>query len=252
MTTVLYVAAHKPYEVSPDAIYRPIHVGRARTDKDLGFAGDDTGRSISGKNANYCELTGLYWAAYNTEHDVVGLVHYRRYFRGAGWKGVASAQDVASWMRDADIVVPTQRNYLIESIRTHYSRAHHGSDLVAARAMVSQLAPDHLPAFDRVLSGRRLSLYNMFVMRGPILREYADWLFPILEAIEERIPVETYGPQQARVFGYLGERLFNVWLEHNSDHLQISRVPVRNLEGENLLKKAWGLIRRRFGRGRAV
>ena len=31
------------------------------------------------KTANYCELTGIYWAWKNLDADYIGLVHYRRY-----------------------------------------------------------------------------------------------------------------------------------------------------------------------------
>lgn len=44
------------------------------------FERDDTGDQISKKNPFYCELTGAYWAWKNLDADVIGLVHYRRYF----------------------------------------------------------------------------------------------------------------------------------------------------------------------------
>lgn len=58
-----------------DKIYMPLHVGREGK-SDLGYQGDNTGDNISLKNANYCELTGLYWAWKNLNADYIGLVHY--------------------------------------------------------------------------------------------------------------------------------------------------------------------------------
>lgn len=249
MTTV-YVATHKSYEIAPDELYRPIHVGHERSSVETGFPGDDTGRHISASNRNYCELTATFWAAYNTTHDATGLVHYRRYFAGSGWRGTATEADVTSWLSSADVIAPRRRNYVIETIRSHYARAHHETDLDHARNAVALLSPAYLADFDAIMNGRRLSLYNMFIMRGILLREYADWLFPILAEAEEHIPLAGYGPQQARVLGYLGERLFNVWIHHNADRLRVKYVRVVNLEGENLAKKAWGMLRRRSGAGR--
>lgn len=250
MTLRVYVAAHKPYAMPDDDVYEALHVGHLNARVETGFTPDDTGENISERNASYCELTGLYWFWKNTDHDAYGLVHYRRYFAGSGWRGIATGAEMAAWLESADVIVPRRRNYVIETVRSQYSRAHHGSDLQAARAAVGALSPEYVPAFDRVMNRRTLSLFNMFLMRRELLNEYAAWLFPVLERAGERIDLSSYGPQQLRVFGYLGERLFNVWLEHNSERLAIRHRRVRALEGENYVKKAWGLIKRRFGRGR--
>ena len=53
-------------------IYFHIHVGREGK-ADLGYIGDNTGDNISAKNANYCELTGLYWEWKNL--NVITLVY---------------------------------------------------------------------------------------------------------------------------------------------------------------------------------
>ena len=79
MDIKILVAVHKPYWMPADDVYLPLHVGKSGKE-DIGFAGDDTGENISHKNANYCELTGLYWAWKNLAADYIGLCHYRRYF----------------------------------------------------------------------------------------------------------------------------------------------------------------------------
>ena len=62
------VATHKAFEMPTDKMYIPLHVGaEGKTDEngnalDLGFQKDNTGDNISDKNAQFCELTGLYWA----------------------------------------------------------------------------------------------------------------------------------------------------------------------------------------------
>ena len=86
MDIKLIVATHKKYWMPEDPMYLPIHVGaEGKTDEngsplDLGYVKDNTGDNISSKNANYCELTGLYWAWKNLTADYIGLVHYRRQF----------------------------------------------------------------------------------------------------------------------------------------------------------------------------
>ena len=75
----IYIAVHKKANVLKREGYIPLHVG-AEGKEDLGFVKDNTGDNISCKNPNYCELTGLYWIWKNCNADIVGLVHYRRYF----------------------------------------------------------------------------------------------------------------------------------------------------------------------------
>ena len=75
----IIVASHKKYRMPEEDMYVPVQVG-AKGRKDIGMLRDDSGDNISEKNPNYCELTGLYWAWKNETYDVLGMVHYRRFF----------------------------------------------------------------------------------------------------------------------------------------------------------------------------
>ena len=80
MTVTIFTMTHKKFREPEDAIYVPLHVGRACSG-DYGYAGDDTGDNISAKNCYYGELTGVYWVWKNVRTtDYVGICHYRRYF----------------------------------------------------------------------------------------------------------------------------------------------------------------------------
>ena len=78
----ILIATHKPYQIPEVAGYQPIMVGSALRDEvPTGYLRDDQGENISELNPFFNELTALYWAKYNLQHeDVVGLAHYRRYF----------------------------------------------------------------------------------------------------------------------------------------------------------------------------
>lgn len=49
MTVTIFTMTHKKFKEPEDAIYVPLHVGRACSG-DYGYAGDDTGDNISAKN----------------------------------------------------------------------------------------------------------------------------------------------------------------------------------------------------------
>jgi hypothetical protein len=86
----------------------------------------------------------------------------------------------------------------------------------------------------------------MFVMRRSLFLDYCEWLFGILFAAEARIDFSIYGPYQRRVFGFLAERLLNVWVSNNIEKSKVRYLDVVNLEGESLLEKAVDLLARRF------
>lgn len=248
----IMVAAHKEYQFPMDTGYRPLQVGRALSTKQLTFTGDNTGDNISKLNKSFCELTGLYWLWRNTKSDYYGLSHYRRYFRPVqdsvevGGQKVATSAELVKLLDNYQVILSRPRNYWIESVRKHYENAHHSNDLNTVKQVITELHPDYSNPFETVMSRRTVSLYNMFVMRADAFDRYCQWLFSILFEVKERIPYQSYGPYQGRVFGFLSERLLNVWIEHNFDKTEIKYLPVVNLEGENLLKKAMGLLERKL------
>ena len=106
------------------------------------------------------------------------------------------------------------------------------------------MQPEYLESFDAVMKGRKLHLYNMFVMSSEKASEYCHWLFSILFELEQRIDITQYDNYQKRVFGFIAERLFNVWILYNQ--LNVKYLPVVNLDGENLIKKGLNLLKRKF------
>src|SRR5690349_21102380 len=76
----VYMATHVAYSKPPFDYIVPIFVGRASEEKnDFGIS-DRSGVNISRRNHIYGELTALYWIWKNTQDDVAGLCHYRRFF----------------------------------------------------------------------------------------------------------------------------------------------------------------------------
>ena len=64
--------------------------------------------------------------------------------------------------------------------------------------------------------------------------DYCDWIFPILEEIENRVKIEDY----PRVLGLVSEAIFNVWI--NKHHLKVKECNLKYLD--NKLKFSMFLI----------
>jgi len=246
----ILVATHKQYNFPHISHYTPIHVGRALSNTDLGYLTDNTGENISNKNKSFCELTALYWAwknNYFSPYDYCGLVHYRRYFQGDtrfGKYKILSMEEIENAFQEHDIILPVRRKYYIETVYSHYDNAHNANDLLRLREVLAEKYPEYIITHDIMMRQRSLHLYNMFVMPTPLFEHYAQWLFDILFTLEKRIDLSSYDDYQRRVFGFLGERLLNLWVLHNG--LRVRSVPVVNLEGENLFYKAYGLFKRKY------
>lgn len=217
MNIKILVALHKEAIVPNDDLYLPIQAGK-QGKTSLGYQGDDVGDNISIKNPDYCELTALYWAWKNLQADYIGLVHYRRYFSGSGinderqFAKIANAKDIEGLLGKAGIILPKKRNYYIESIYSHYIHAHRQSDLDLIGEILQEKSPAYLPAFENLKKRKSAHMFNMFIMRQDILHEYCTWLFGILFEAEKRLG----SAHEPRVFGFLSERLLDVWLETNN------------------------------------
>ena len=246
----IIVATHKKYWMPSDSIYLPLHVGREGKD-DLGYIGDNTGDHISAKNPNYCELTGLYWAWKNLNVDYIGLVHYRRHFSNGRFLGdkkkrVISRLELEPILDRAEILLPEPRNYWIETNYFQYAHAHHAVDLDLTHTILTEKYPSYLTAFDKVMKRTTGHRFNMFIMRHDYLDDYCSWLFDILSILESRLDISKYSTNDARVYGFVGERLLDVWLETNKYHYK--DVPYVFLENQHWLKKGTKFLLRKISR----
>ena len=244
----IVIATHKTYWMPPDPMYFPLHVGREGK-TDLGYTGDNTGDNISSKNANFCELTGLYWAWKNLSCEYLGLAHYRRHFSNGKLFGdkksrVISQEELESKLAQAPILLPTPRNYWIETSYSQYAHAHHAIDLDTTRDILSEKYPTYLPAFDDCMKRTVGHRFNMFIMRRDLLDEYCTWLFDILFTLESRLNITTYNQNDARVFGFVSERLLDPWLETNQ--YRFLEIPYVFMESQNWFVKGGNFIKRKL------
>lgn len=252
MDIKILVATHKKYWKPEDKVYLPLHVG-AEGKADLGYVKDNTGDNISAKNPNYCELTGLYWAWKNLKADYIGLVHYRRYFTRkevhditSKKKQVLCMEEWESLLSKYSVVVADKRKYYIETNRSHYNHAHPSIGLDETEKIIIEKYPKFSEAFATVMERTWAHMFNMFVMRQDLFQEYCQWLFIILFELEKRLDISSFDAYNKRVFGFVSERLLDVWLEQNKiDYIEQN---VSFMEPQNWVKKGGLFLKRKvFG-----
>ena len=241
----IVVATHKAYAMPADAVYLPVFVGAALGDKAVvpqGFLCDDDGDNISAKNRSWCELTALYWAWKNMKADAIGLVHYRRHFKGRG--GIASGAEICAALSSVDAILPRKRNYFIETTYSQYVHAHHAVDLDETRRIIAERHPGFLDAFDTVMKSTSGHRFNMMAMKRPLFDDYCAWLFDVLSELERRLDVSSYSAYDARVFGFVSERLLDVYVK--ARRVKYAEMPVMHLESEHWPRKIAKFLARKF------
>lgn len=247
MDIKIMVATHKKYTMPKDSMYMPVHVGGIGKDS-LGYQKDDTGINISSKNANYCELTGLYWMWKNTTSDYMGLVHYRRHFSinkdKDKWNRIIDQETLKKLLKNTDIILPNKRDYFIESTYGQYAHAHHAIDLDTTREIIKEKYPRYIKSFDKCMKSTKGHKFNMFIMKREYADQYCKWLFDILFELENRLDISDYSANDARVFGFVSERLIDVWLDTNK--LSYEELPVVFMEKQNWITKGGNFLKRKF------
>ncbi len=227
-TAKIIVTTHKVYRMPRDPIYLPLQVGAAvaknksGSELDLGYLKDNIGDNISSRNPHFCELTGLYWAWKHIHTDYVGLVHYRRYFRGCGAKKSGIRGDIFDHVLTYDelepmlgrykVFVPRKRYYFIETLYSHYDHTHYIEHLDKTREIIKEKYPGYLDSFNKVMKQRSGHMWNMMIMEHDMLDRYCTWLFDILFTLEKKVDYKDYNFYQGRYTGRVGELILNVWL----------------------------------------
>lgn len=225
----ILVCAHKPGFVLQDNVYTPIQVGKALSDINLGYLGDDKGDNISAKNKEYCELTAIYWAWKNlTNVDVIGLCHYRRYFniKSSAFSVYLNEisekrfkendfktndKGIKKILSKYDIVLPKfwRTPWCVK--RDFYISVNE-EDLEILGRIISKKYPDYMKSYKKFCLGNRRTGCNMFITSKKIFDDYAEWLFDILFEVERYVKISPYAYYR-RVFGFMAEILLPVYCD---------------------------------------
>ena len=213
---MIYVITHKNFKkVITDNFYRTLLVGADSNSADGCDVKDNTGDNISLKNSSYCELTGLYWIWKNTCDDIVGVCHYRRYFADSfipDKKNLLSGEDVKRYMKDFDIILPHKRLFDGKNALEFYGKYHNIEDWQRMVEVVGHLYPEYIQDIEWFEKEKKGYCYNMFITTRENMYLYCKWLFSILFELEKDTNTTTYTKYNSRIYGFLSERMLNIWL----------------------------------------
>lgn len=244
----MMTVTHKNASIPEMKGYYPMLVGPKKDELVFStYFRDDQAENIAKKNANYSELTALYWAWKNLDADYIGLTHYRRYFMSAKNKQmIVSIEELSELFEQVDIILPKKRNYYIETTWSHYQHNHNIEDLLKTKSIITNKYPEYLLAFEAMMKRRKSHRFNMLIMKKDKFDAYCDWLFAILSELETQVDLSSYDAYQTRIYGFISERLLDVWLTQKQ--YSYRELPFKFTEKQNWLKKGTHFVKAKYAR----
>lgn len=268
MNLKIYAATHKKVFFPKSNFIIPLHVGKEGKE-DFGYIGDNTGDNISSKNKNYCELTGVYWIWKNdTDSDYIGLCHYRRYFMEPskkfeieyfiknsirrsrklllGKKSILERKKTIDGIKKLDVYIKKSEIFLKNNIEKYdcvllkeYKISTTIKELITKtlekewidilRDVINKKDISIIKQYDEFILGNKIMPANMIIAKKDIFNKYCSWLFDILFEVEKiiKIPDNAY---KARVFGFMGEWLMNVYfMRYEYKVIKMEQLRIKNI-----------------------
>ena len=244
MTESYYILSHKPVEYRCSiGRYKMLQCGAAIADEKFGDEFDDSGDSISKKNKYWVETTAIYWIWKNCNADIKGHTQYRRF--------LSVSLDLVPCILDSyDIILakPVTWGYPLERV---YSFTHNINDLCDCEKIVKEKFPSYAKAYDDTMKNNEwLYFSNSFIAKRETYDDLCKFCFGVLEEFESLHKFTcyedvynhekkfcnsfTFHPRivsdfkkghpgiddmttiQSWLFGYLFERMLNVYVRKNN------------------------------------
>ena len=246
MSSKIFTICHKPvdYGIPESDLYQPLQVGFG--ERFASMTDHDQQPNWAAWNPIMAENTGnLYIAKYEAEkYDYVGVQQYRRHL-GYGFE---TAEEVEKLFNEFDILASYPLRMPV-SVDEQYRRCHSKIDM----DIIADILPEgrQRDAWAETRKENVLFYSNGFVMQARDYIEYYDWLNSVfvgylrarglvspesaIEAFRSDIKRQqrkkTRGIKyQCQVLGFLGERLFTMWLRENYEGDRIALAPYKLME----------------------
>ena len=247
----LIVALHKEFKTPDNSIYVPLELGAATRENHFLELRDDSGDNISARNPNYCELTGLYWAYKNlTDYDIIGLVHYRRYFMKSDFcfrkklENVITSKEIEKALAKKDIILPKKRHYYIETNYSHYIHSHKKAPIDEVRKVIEEYYSEYLSSFDKHMKRRTGHYFNMFIAKKEVAIPLLDFIFGVIFKLDGRVDISSWSIYERRIYGFISELLFDVYVDKNK--LTVKNQKYLFFEKQNWFKKIYIFLKKKY------
>lgn len=260
--------SRKNFKFLDDKVVTPLQVGAANGTNVCNLK-DNTEDNISMLNFFYVENTGIYWIWKNVnDADYKGQMQYRRPLSGVNetmnFEEIFDKYDVITCepfnhpenskpTKDQPMCIPAN------TVEEGYKFSNCIDDLYILEIAIKHFHPEYAKDYDKYIkNGENLYYSNGFIMKSEDYNRYCEFLFDCLthyldmahihtqeELIEhvnynietgkyiryEKEPVnEAAVKWQTEIGGFLSERIWTLWLQHNFSDDKIYKLPYVKME----------------------
>lgn len=221
---IIYVLTHKKFDEEYDEnLYKPLLNGSYFNSENLNYLKDDTGENISKLNPYFAELTGEYWAWKNSNAEIIGFNHYRRWFVRNLKFDKLTKEDILDDLKKNDIILPQKstlkksvKETIIEGLKKSPDYGAKWEDYVKLGNILKESFPEYYDSYEKIMNGKSCYSNNMFICRFEIADKYFTWLFEVFDILKKEIDFSQYPEDNKRVFGFFSETLLTVFVDkHN-------------------------------------
>lgn len=259
----------KNFEFLDDAVITPLQVGAANG-KPVCTLKDNTGDNISSLNSFFIENTGTYWIWKNVNNPKYkGQMQYRRPLSGVcenmEFDLIFNTYDVITCepFHHPDHKIPTKEEPMVipaDTVEEGYAFSNCKDDLLILEMVVKMYYPEYADDWDKYIKhGPDLYYSNGFIMRTEDFNRYCEFLFGCLNGYLNMADIHnekqlydhvqynletgkyiryrdkseiTQGAikWQTEIGGFLSERIWTLWLQHNFPQYRILKLPYIKME----------------------
>lgn len=221
---IIYILTHKEFKEEYDKeLYKPLLNGSRFIKEESNYIKDDTGDNISELNPYYAELTGQYWAWKNSKTDIIGFVHYRRWFARNLKFDKLTKKDILNDLKENDIILPQKtrlskslKETIINGLKENPDYGAKWEDYVKLGEVIEVDFPEYFESFEYIMNSKTCYNNNMFICNFELADKYFCWLFDVLGMMEKEINFSAYPEDNKRVLGFFSEILLTVFVaKHN-------------------------------------
>ena len=259
----------KDFQFLNDEAITPLQVG-ATNGTNVCELKDNVGDNISSGNYFYIENTGTYWIWKNVKDaKYKGQMQYRRPLSGVtgemNFEEVFSKYDVITCepFHHPSHKTPTKEEPMIisaDTVEQGYAFSNCLDDLLILEMAIKMYYPDYAEDYDKYIkNGPNLYYSNGFIMKAEDYDRYCEFLFnclngylnladiksekDLIEHVKYNLEVGKYQryPEpkkvpseaikwQCSIGGFLSERLWTLWLQHNFSDDKVLKLPYIKME----------------------